>query len=144
MPFRLPLQGLNGQPIPLKAAIKIVKIGVEDYHVEAQWRIAGALARVPCFRAYSLASAEAVAADYAERQHVTNTLLDLRAAFKGGWLGGADYDLGMRAIKDALALECRNMPRIRELIGRAQYHLPYAIARTKAGRYQRQLAMAEG
>lgn len=86
--------------------------------------------------------AEAARDDYTNRASLLKRLLALRSAYRAAYLGGADYDIGLRAVKDGLALEGRNPDRMAELAARAEMHLPYAVARTKAARYARQ--MAEG
>lgn len=58
---------------------------------------------------------------------MTNSLKALRSAFRRCKVG-AHRDIGLRAIKDALALEGRNPAREAELLARAEYHLPHAEA----------------
>lgn len=54
-------------------------------------------------------------------------ILTLRSRF-AGLRDSAHKQLGLRAIKDALALEGRNPERIAELVAKATYYLPYAEA----------------
>ena len=57
----------------------------------------------------------------------TLTLTQLRSRF-AGLRTSAYKQIGLRAIKDALALGDRNPERVAELTAKAVYHLPYAEA----------------
>ena len=57
-----------------------------------------------------------------------NSLLSLRRRFAG--LPLSSYkELGLRRVRDALALEGRNPERVAELVAQARAYLPYAEAR---------------
>ena len=58
---------------------------------------------------------------------MTKTLHTLRARF-AGLKESAYKQIGLRAIRDALALGDRNSARVAELVERAKYLLPYAEA----------------
>lgn len=55
------------------------------------------------------------------------SLTQLRSRF-AGLPTSASKQIGLRAIKEALALQGRNPERIVELAGKAAFHLPYAEA----------------
>lgn len=55
------------------------------------------------------------------------TILSIRRAYRG-LPETAAKQMGLRKLRDALALGDRNPARVAELIGWARYHLPYAEA----------------
>jgi len=62
-----------------------------------------------------------------ETSMLRSSLLSLRSKYAGLPVT-AHKQIGLRAIRNALALDDRNMPRVNELVAIAAFHLPHAQA----------------